>query len=63
MAWERMGSVQVTHEATTRVASSVSLGTVASMQRVVHSHMMVMMGSRHMAISFHRLRLYLAGSW
>lgn len=41
----------------------MTFGTVASMQAVVQSHMMVMTGSRHMSISFQRVSWYLAGSW
>lgn len=63
MAWERTGSVGVTHEAMTIAARRVSLGTVASMQSVVQSHMIVMMGRRQRVISFQRVRLYFAGSW
>ena len=63
MACDSMGSVHVTHEAMTSAASSVTFGVVASTHAVVQSHMSVMMGSRHSIISFHRARLYFAGSW
>lgn len=43
--------------------TKVSFGIVARTQAVVQSHMMVMTGSRQMAISFHRINWYFAGSW
>lgn len=62
-AWDRTGSVHVTAEAMARAPRRVILGTVARKQAVVRSHIMVMMGMRHMKSSFLRCQTYLAGSW
>jgi hypothetical protein len=62
-ACDKIGSVQVTQDPITSAAKKESLGTVMRMHKLVQIHMMVITGRRQIAISFHRVCWYLAGSW